>query len=98
MNELLSKPLSQIVNEQHKTASVFEKYNLDYCCKGNRSLLQACSEKHIALNDVVEELQNIYAVQSNELDFNEVKLYQLADYIVFTHHGYVKKEMPQILS
>ncbi len=29
MNQLLCKPLSQIVNEQHQTASVFEKYNLD---------------------------------------------------------------------
>ena len=98
MNELLSKPLSQIVNEHHKTASVFEKYNLDYCCKGKRSLRQACSENHIPLKEVVAEPQNIYAIKTNELDFNEVKLYQLADYIVYTHHSYVKKEMPQMLS
>lgn len=98
MNELLSKPLSQIVNEQHQTASVFEKYNLDYCCKGGRSLQQACSEDDISLNEVVAELQNIYASKTNELDFNKVKLYQLADYIVYTHHNYAKKEMPQILS
>ena len=32
------------------------------------------------------------------MDFNKVKLYQLADYIVYTHHNYVKKEMPLILS
>jgi regulator of cell morphogenesis and NO signaling len=98
MNELLSKPLSQIVNEQHQTASVFEKYNLDYCCNGNRSLGQACSEDHILVNEVVAKLQNIYANKTNELDFNKIKLYQLADYIVYTHHNYVKKEMPQILS
>ena len=98
MNELLSKTLSQIVNEKHQTASVFEKYHLDYCCKGWRSLQQACSENHISLNEVVAELQNIYANKANELDFNKVKLYQLADYIVYTHHSYLKKEMPQILS
>ncbi len=98
MNELLSKPLSQIVNEQHQTATVFEKYSLDYCCKGKRSLQQACSESHIPVEEVVAELQNIYAVKTNELDFNKIKLYQLADYIVYKHHNYVKKEMPQILS
>ena len=98
MNELLSKPLSQIVNEQHQTASVFEKYNLDYCCNGSRSLQESCSEDRISLNEVVAALQNIYANKTNELDFNKVKLYQLADYIVYTHHRYVKKEMPQILS
>ena len=98
MNELLSKPLSQIVNEQHQTASVFEKYNLDYCCKGKRSLEQACSENHISLNEVVAELQNIYANKTNELDFNKVKLDQLADHIVNTHHNFVRREMPQVLS
>ena len=30
-NELFSKTLAQIVNENHQTASVFEKYNLDFC-------------------------------------------------------------------
>lgn len=98
MNELLTKPLSQIVNEQYQTASVFEKYNLDYCCKGKRSLREACTENQVSLTDVVEEIQNIYTIKTNELDFNKIKLYQLAYYIVYTHHSYAKKEMPQILS
>ena len=98
MNELLTKPLSQIVNEQYQTASVFEKYNLDYCCKGKRSLREACTENQVSLTDVVEEIQNIYTIKTNELDFDKIKLYQLADYIVYTHHSYAKKEMPQILS
>jgi regulator of cell morphogenesis and NO signaling len=98
MNELRFKPLSQIVNEHHQTASVFEKYNLDYCCKGNRSLLQACNDSDIPLNEVATELILIYDIKKNELDYNEIKLYQLADYIVYTHHAYIKKETAQILS
>lgn len=98
MNELLFKPLAAIVNEQHQAAAVFEKYNLDYCCRGNRSLQEACTEDHISLPQLVAELQNVYANKKNELDFNKVKLYQLADYIVYTHHNYVKKELPLIIS
>jgi regulator of cell morphogenesis and NO signaling len=98
MNDLLSKPLSQIVNEQHQTAAVFEKYHLDYCCRGNRSLQLACSEDQISLHEVVAELQSIYAGKTNELDFDKVKLYQLADYIVYTHHNYVKEQLGLILS
>ena len=98
MTQLLSKTLSQIVNEQHQTASVFEKYNLNYCCKGKRSLQVACNENNVPVNVVVEALENIYSAKTNELDFNSIKLYQLADYIVHTHHSYIKKEMPQILS
>ena len=98
MNQLLSKTLSQIVNEHHQTASVFEKYNLDYCCKGKRSLQEACNENNVPVNVVVEALENIYSAKTNELDFNCIKLYELADYIVYTYHTYIKKEIPQILS
>jgi regulator of cell morphogenesis and NO signaling len=98
MNELLSKTLSQIVNEKHQTASVFEKYHLDYCCKGKRSLKQACDENNIPVDEVVDALQNIYTRETQELDFDKIKLSGLTDYIVYTHHCYIKKEMPLILS
>ncbi|MEO8413437.1 MAG: DUF542 domain-containing protein [Ginsengibacter sp.] len=98
MNDLLSKPLSQIVNEQRHAASVFDKYALDYCCKGKRSLIQACRENNIPVNKVAAEIQYIYANKKEELDFDKVKLYQLADYIAYHHHTYVKREMPKILS
>ena len=35
MNESFSSlSLAQIVNNHHQVASVFEKYHLDFCCKG----------------------------------------------------------------
>jgi regulator of cell morphogenesis and NO signaling len=98
MTHLLSKTLSQIVNEKHQAASVFEQHNLDYCCKGKRTLQKACDENDVPAHLVVKALENIYSAKANELDFNCIKLYQLADYIVYTHHNYVKKEVPRILS
>jgi len=98
MTQLLSKTLSQIVNEKHQAASVFEQYNLDYCCKGKRTLQKACDENNVPAKVVEQALENIYSAKANELDFNSIKLYQLADYIVYTHHNYVKEEIPRILS
>lgn len=98
MEQLISKTLSDIVNEKFQTATVFEKYHLDYCCKGRRSLQQACEEQNIPVNEIVEELNKVYAPESGRLDFNTIKLYELAEYIVHTHHSYVKKEMPQIIA
>ena len=97
MNQLISKTLSEIVNEQFQTASVFEKYHLDYCCKGKRSLQQACEEENLPVNEIVAHLKNIYSNKKNALDFTNMKLYKLSEYIVHTHHSYVKKEMPQII-
>ena len=98
MNHLISKTLSEIVREQFQIASVFEKYNLDYCCNGKRSLQKACEEENVPVDKIVEDIKNIYSQKINMLDFNNIKLYQLAEYIVYTHHSYIKKEMPQILS
>lgn len=97
MDHLISKTLSEIVSEQFQTASVFEKYNLDYFCNGKRSLQQACEDDNIHIDKIVEDIQNIYSRRIDTLDFTRIKLYQLSDYIVYTHHSFIKKEMPQIL-
>jgi regulator of cell morphogenesis and NO signaling len=49
---LTSLSLAQIVNSNHQAASVFEKYHLDFCCKGKRSLEQACSEQQLPVEQV----------------------------------------------
>jgi len=98
MNESLSSlSLAQIVNSNHQAASVFEKYHLDFCCKGKRSLEQACTEQQLSISKVTEDLENIFTKDSNStVDFEKMSLTQLADYIVQTHHAYVRNEMPQI--
>ena len=93
----MSLSLAQIVNNNHLTASVFEKYHLDFCCKGKRSLEQACAEQELSVSRVTEELENIFTKDSNSaIDFETMNLAQLADYIVQTHHAFVKNEMSQI--
>src|SRR6187455_709959 len=92
-----SLSLAQIVNNNHQAASVFEKYHLDFCCKGKRSLKQACTEQQLSVSKVTEDLANIFTKDNNStVDFEKMNLTQLADYIVQTHHAYVKNEMPQI--
>ncbi|TMI91155.1 MAG: iron-sulfur cluster repair di-iron protein [Bacteroidetes bacterium] len=94
---LSSLSLAQIVNNNHRAASVFEKYHLDFCCKGKRSLEQACSEQQLAISEVTADLKNIFTKDDHiSIDFEKMDLIQLADYIVQTHHAYVKNEMPQI--
>jgi regulator of cell morphogenesis and NO signaling len=49
-----SKSLAEIVNSNFKAATIFEKYNLDYCCKGKRSLREACLDKSLPL-DIIDQ-------------------------------------------
>ena len=96
-NELLSKTLAQIVNENHRAASVFEKYNLDFCCKGKRSLEIACREKNLESRAIADEIENMQQLNPFN-DFNSFSLTQLVEYIVSTHHAYTKKELVQIFA
>jgi regulator of cell morphogenesis and NO signaling len=96
-NELFSKTLAQIVNENHKAATIFKKYELDFCCRGKRSLQVACKEGQLPAETIAEELS--LALNGNEstpVDFDKLSLTELADHIVLTHHSYTKKELPQI--
>ena len=100
MNELMTKSLAQIVKEDHRAATVFEKYHLDFCCKGKRSLQQACAESQLSADELIAALDNTVKPDSYSvhLNYNLLSLSQLVDYIVATHHNYVKQEMPQIQS
>lgn len=99
MEELMTKSLAQIVNSNHRAANVFEKYHLDFCCKGKRTLEQACTESEIKVEEVLSELGKTEQSNSSSIpiNYNSMSLAQLIDYIIATHHSFVKKEMPVIL-
>ena len=99
MEELMTKSLAQIVNNNHLAASVFEKYHLDFCCKGKRTLEQACTESELKVEEVLSELGKTEqsSISSIPADYNSLSLSQLIDHIITIHHSFVKKEMPVIL-
>lgn len=98
MNELLNQSLAQIVNNDHRTAAILEKYHLDFCCKGKRTLADACKEGAVAPEQVLTDLENIPQVPDKSIAsrFDQFSLAQLCDYIVNMHHNYVRSEMPSI--
>jgi len=96
-NELFSKTLAQIVNENDKAANIFEKYSLDFCCKGNRSLQLACEEKSLPAETIAEELNLVFNNdESSVIDPGKLSLTALADHIVSRHHDHTRQELPQI--
>lgn len=90
-----NRKLSEIVSNNFRTAEVFEKYGLDFCCRGNRSIREACEENNIDYKNIVNELNEIRHSSSMER-FNEWKLDFLVDYIINNHHEYIHKMIPVI--
>lgn len=91
MENLKNKTVGSFVAQDFRTAAVFTKYQIDFCCKGNRTIDEVCEKQKINA-DVL--LQNVYDVlqseSGNTIDFNSWPLDLLVDYIEKTHHRYVE--------
>jgi regulator of cell morphogenesis and NO signaling len=98
MKNIAQQTLATIVTNNHNTVPVLEKYNLDFCCKGKRTLADACTEKGLPLDTISEELERSASVtQSNTMPFTAMTAEQLISYILIHHHFYVNQSMPTIL-
>ena len=95
MNTLSSLTLAQIVRQNNKAATIFENHKLDFCCKGKRTLQEACVEDNIDTLEVEDELKKIFQSE-NELNPDLLTLNQLVNHIVDVHHTYTQRELPVI--
>lgn len=77
--------------------SVFTKYNIDYCCGGNRSLEDACLRVGLNPERIRQEIFNAPVQQSSVPPrVEQWSASLLADYIVQNHHKYVRTAIPEI--
>ncbi|MBS1640343.1 MAG: iron-sulfur cluster repair di-iron protein [Bacteroidetes bacterium] len=90
--------LGQIAAKDLHKAQIFKKYGLDFCCGGKKTVKEACAEKGIDATKVEQELQNADKnnFTSRPIPYNDWSLDFLADYIVNTHHTYVRNNLPDI--
>lgn len=90
--------IGEMVAKDYRAATVFQKFGIDYCCKGNRTLEEASEMKKIDVNEVKFALEKALASPTEEnMDFNFWPLDLLADYIEKKHHRYVEDRIPLLL-
>ncbi len=89
--------VSDIVNADYRTADVFRKYGIEFCCGGKWPLSTICEIKNLQINIVREELEEATRTicLPNSLKFEDWDIDFLTDYIVNVHHQYLKKKLPE---
>jgi regulator of cell morphogenesis and NO signaling len=97
MNNLRTLTIKEIVTQDFRTAAVFEKYSLDFCCGGSKTIDQACSEKAIDAAPVFDDLLSHSSLPADS-PFPGMGLSALIDHIVRKHHGYVRESIPALLA
>ncbi len=91
--------LGEIAVKDLRKAEIFKKYGIDFCCGGKKTVKEACAEKGLDVTKIEQELQQAdKTLSSRPIPYNEWPLDFLADYIVNTHHSYVRKTLPDLVS
>ena len=91
------KTIGDFVAENFRTAEVFKKYHIDFCCKGGRTVEEACDNKKVSPQQIYQELEEIANRKSEDIDFNSWPLDLLADYVEKTHHRYVEEKSAMLI-
>jgi len=98
MNNLNNETVGSIAAKDFRNALVFKKYGIDFCCGGKKTLNEACAQKNISTKEIEEAINLIDKNQGGQsFPFMEWSLDFLVDYIVNTHHHFVRSYLPEIV-
>lgn len=91
--------VGDIVADNYKTAEIFKKHNIDFCCGGQQSLIEACEKGSLSLTTaetILEEINSFFEEnkKEQEIDYRNWPLDKLVDHIEKKHHAYVEAKIP----
>jgi regulator of cell morphogenesis and NO signaling len=97
--ETTQNTIGQMVAQNYRTAEVFKKHGIDFCCKGGRMLADVCKEKHLDLATIEMELseKQLQGQSFTDTEMNELGLDMLIVHIIDHHHTYVKDSIDVML-
>ncbi|HSC54885.1 MAG TPA: iron-sulfur cluster repair di-iron protein [Phnomibacter sp.] len=90
--------IGELVASDYRTAAVFKRNGVDFCCNGNTTISDACQKKKIDELALIEDLVAITSSTNSDtnVDFQSWPLDLLADYIEKRHHRYVELKIREI--
>ncbi|MEC4050770.1 iron-sulfur cluster repair di-iron protein [Flavobacterium sp. SUN046] len=98
MDTLQKNTIGEFVAQDFRTAALFSKYKIDFCCKGNKTLDEVCEAKGLDVNKMENEINAVLNTNSSsEIDFKSFSPNLLIDYILETHHEYIESKTPVLL-
>ncbi len=83
------RTVAEIVTENIKTADVFKKHGIDFCCGGGISLEKVCEKNGLSYETIANELLAVEKITKHAYDFDKWNLNFLIDHIINVHHNYV---------
>lgn len=90
--------VADVVLAHSECAPVLARLRIDYCCRGHLPLGEACAQRGLAVDAVLEELERAIATRSPaDTDPRTLSTPELVSHIVARHHGYLREALPFVL-
>jgi len=94
---LKQSTIGEIVSDNFHAAGVFKEYGIDFCCGGGKLLSDVCESKNIPFDEVADKLKEAPWVNRTSGDnYNDWSPDFLVDYIINTHHTFVRKKTDEM--
>src|SRR5262252_3573288 len=100
MTVAMEKTVRELAVENPAATRVFEKLGIDYCCGGNRSLLEACQSANLQIDEVLDSLEKAdeaARTTPENRDWQAESLTSLVEHIQGTHHTYTRQEIERLV-
>jgi len=92
--------LGELVLQEPRAAVLFERLGFDYCCRGDRTLEQACRQQGLDTKTVSILLQALADEPRNtDLEAHDVArttISELCDHVVTRHHDPLRRDLRRI--
>lgn len=92
------KTIGEVATYNYITASVFEKFGINFYCRGNDTIENVCSIKNMNPEILIEELNDVIKTidKAPAPNYNSWPIVLLIDHIEKKHHSYIKEKIPTI--
>ena len=89
------KTIREIAAESPAAIPVLEKYGVDYCCGGARTIEAAAEESGVPVEILLKEIDGAAVTSRADLrDWRSASLGELVQHILEKHHAYLRNELP----
>lgn len=90
--------IGEIVTQDYRKAQVFKSFGIDFCCGGKKTIAEVCEKNGMDAAEVRAALELVKTdSKTSENDYLKWDIGFLTDYIIHTHHQYVKENTPFII-
>lgn len=98
MIDVRTAQIHEIVTQASATAQAFERFGLDFCCGGRRTIAEACDRKGIDPEEVFLAVESTLAAAPDETDVASWDADRLIDHIETAYHMPLRAITPVLLA